>query len=156
MSRANGEVIIDGKAVAYFIWNGTVDCVWSGELFQSPAEAWTNYETTPLPLGPWHKCSCLARPAPAILYTNYGDGYHWPGSVCLTCRVIVDGRTTEDEDTTEGHPLQAVMRFEHGDQKPGFPETIIGHLYNHATGQIELKIQTIPKQSQTEKPKRLG
>lgn len=83
MSHSAGEVIVDGQVVAYFEYNGTVDIALP-KLWKTQQEVSDNWRR-----GPWVVCSCDPKTeTPATLYSSYGFGFHWQGTVCLTCMAI--------------------------------------------------------------------
>jgi hypothetical protein len=90
MSRANGQVWIDNKVVAYFIYNGTCDVVLSG-IFDTQAQAWDAWDKD----AEYPDCTC-DNAKPCLLLTDYGSAHYWPGRVCLDCRCITDGIIPRD------------------------------------------------------------
>ncbi len=103
MSRAIGEAVQGSEVIGYFLYNGTVDTLWSTMLHATADEAWTKYNQDRDSSSKWPNCTCGKPPIEVQLYSSYGSGFHWPGSVCLDCRVIVDGYAPEGL-TTPGRP----------------------------------------------------
>lgn len=86
MTHSIGEVIVDGETVAYFDYNGSVDVAVSHLVKTSDEIEFREM--------PWLDCECEGQDA--ILYTSYGDGFHWPAKVCLEHRTIVSDRRAFD------------------------------------------------------------
>jgi hypothetical protein len=101
MSHAYGEVIKDGKVLAFFEYDGTSDIAISC-LHNTEAELQAQWRS-----GVWNECTCGQPGSDVLLYTNYGRGCFWPGKVCLACRAITGGRDpyADNVETTNGHPI---------------------------------------------------
>ena len=106
MSHANGEVIKDDKVIGYFEYNGTVDIArpafW--DTYEEMLSYWKVQES-------WRNCSCIVpKVVNALLYTDYGKGFHWPAKVCLKCKTIIDNLSPFETEITpfrkDGHPLR--------------------------------------------------
>lgn len=98
MSHANGEIWSqEGNLLGFFEYNGTCDCVCTRvhQTEEGVIENWRGDN--------WRNCTCGGSGQPAILYTNYGFGYHWIGAVCWVCNAVVGG--ISDFDSTPGHPF---------------------------------------------------
>jgi hypothetical protein len=113
VSHASGEVILNGKTVGHFEYNGTSDVVipWIYDTKEEMLDNWRRPD-------PWPSCACKQPPTPVRLYTIYGDGFNWRGKVCLTCKVVVDGLDPWPE---EDHLIQEVDR-QRG--RPGLREAV--------------------------------
>lgn len=104
MSHAYGEVTQDGKVVAHFEYNGTsnVCCPKMYDTWKAMNAEWRK--------GPWVKCTCGKPSVDVILYTDYGNGYYWPGKACFECGCITGGLMPwgddDDSEPIDGHPLQ--------------------------------------------------
>lgn len=90
MGRSIGEVLRDGKTVAFFVYNESVDQVYSRKLYDSGDAAVDSLPSKgeDQPNDNWHECCCGAPPVPALLHNG---GIHWPGHICLSCKRIVTG-----------------------------------------------------------------
>lgn len=101
MSHAAGEVIIDGKTVRWYEYNGTGDIAISC-LYLTPEKLqfhWKHYH--------WKKCLCGKPSTECFLYSSYGSGFYWPSRVCLNCEAITENRDPYelDEWPKSGRPL---------------------------------------------------
>ncbi len=102
MSHAHGEVIKDGKIIGHYEYDGTADIVWT-KIRATTAEVWAHWRTA----ANRAKCTCeKPEPVKVILYSSYGNGFHWPGKICEICQVIVDGIGKYDIDSIPGHPTE--------------------------------------------------
>ncbi len=103
MSHAHGEIIVGGKVVGFYEYGGTSD-VCHPAIFDTREELVASWRKTP-----WRQCKCAAPTnTPALIYTDYGYGFYWPGEVCMTCKTITKnlGSGTEQEvEERQGHPL---------------------------------------------------
>jgi hypothetical protein len=98
MSHSEGQIWSrDGKFIGFFEYNGTVDVV-CGRVYRTSEEMDENWRQDN-----HRRCKCGAEGAPAVLYTNYGNGFYWDGRVCLECMAVADGLMPEE--TTDGHPF---------------------------------------------------
>ena len=86
MSHAMGEVYHNEKLVGYYEYNGTSDFAWR-RIFDDSKELWNKYWRTDHAL--WADCKCGEPPQDVILYSDYGNGFHWPSRACLKCHAIV-------------------------------------------------------------------
>jgi hypothetical protein len=102
MSHSNGAVIKNGEILGFFEYNGTCDVAISSiwPTFEDLRNNWHK--------DIWNKCKCDNQPLEAILYTNYGGGFHWLTWICITCKAIVTNHMPfESEGTiqcTDGLP----------------------------------------------------
>jgi hypothetical protein len=114
MSRAVGEVWVDGELKGYFVYNGTVDLICSriyldfDEFMEiGLGRRSTTDEETPVL---FRDCTCNPKTeTPAILYTNYGDGWYWLGTVCLKCMAITSELlylAIDESYEVSGHPFR--------------------------------------------------
>jgi len=96
VGRASGCVLDANREVlAHFVYDGTSDTVFDGSLHQDIEQAWKVYAATRYaPM--FRYCECKTPPQPATLQSHYGGGFEWPGTVCLSCMAIVDGRNATD------------------------------------------------------------
>ena len=95
MSHANGMVQFPDKTVMHFEYNGTSDVTVS-VLWDTSEEVHAHWRGDL-----WNECKC-GRDEPVTLFTDYGDGFHWPGRACRHCRAITAG--LEPDETTYGTP----------------------------------------------------
>ena len=98
MSNTLGKVYKDKVVVGYYEYYGTCDIVEPTirKTAQEVYDLWRKPE--------YRKCTCGKPSEDVILYSDYGDGFHWSGKACLTCLVVVEGINVYDIDTTEGEP----------------------------------------------------
>lgn len=104
MSHSFGEVIKAGETIGWFEYNGTSDYA-QPKIYSSSDEVWEHWRESPEVT-----CTC-GNDEPVILYSTYGNGFHWPGRACLHCRAITAGRYLAPEwneeayiTTTDGRP----------------------------------------------------
>jgi hypothetical protein len=98
MSHATGRIYsLEGKILAYFEYNGTVDvcCTRVFKEYDDMLKEWRKDNSRP--------CTCTTPGEPVILYTNYGKGYYWVGAVCWQCMAITEGILPIDE--VDGEPF---------------------------------------------------
>lgn len=103
MSHAYGEIIKDGKTVAHFEYNGTVDLV-QPILYATAQEVSDNWRKG----SPREECKCPEQGEDVLIYTNYGYGYYWPGKACLKCMMVTDGIDPYECERKEGHPVNGL------------------------------------------------
>ena len=72
MSHATGEVIVGGKTVAWFLYDGTHD-VALPSLWPSGVQAWKRSGSEAE-----SNCACGRPPMDVLLYAGYGGGFYWP------------------------------------------------------------------------------
>jgi hypothetical protein len=83
MSHAIGRVIKDERVIGYFDYDGTCDIA-IPNIYSSLEELRENWRKWPP-----YKCECdIDSLEDVILYTDYGNGWHWDAKVCLKCGVI--------------------------------------------------------------------
>lgn len=83
MSHSAGEVYVDGRVVGHFEYNGTCD-VAKTDIHPTRDEMNARWREPCT-----HECVCGRPPVDVILYTHYGNGFHWASQACLNCGVIV-------------------------------------------------------------------
>lgn len=102
MSHHIGNVFVDKNIVGYFEYDGTRD-IPLPTIKQTKEEILAVWRQAPPAC-----CTCGQEPTEAVLYTTYGDGFHWPADVCLNCMCIVDTRspfsTSEPNIPCDGLP----------------------------------------------------
>jgi hypothetical protein len=106
MSHAVGEIWSTEKGffskqrilLGWFEYNGTSDIACT-RVYNTREEMLANWRGNNS-----RSCFCKAVGQSVILYTDYGNGYHWPGRVCWNCMSIIDGMLAID--TIEGHPFR--------------------------------------------------
>lgn len=117
MSHAHGEVILDGKVIGHYEYNGTSD-VALPNVYDTPEEVTANWRKG------GRECSCGQPSIDVTLFSYYGSGFHWPGKYCPRCRLITGNRMPFEGydvippyDSTDGHPLHpcACGRFKRND-----------------------------------------
>ena len=106
MSHAQGEVYKpDGTLVGYYEYNGTSDvaCPKIVKTAQELQAGWRNSNLE------WIKCSCGKPPADVVIYSDYGDGFYWPGKACEECKCLIEPLMPYDDDAydtvKDGHPF---------------------------------------------------
>jgi hypothetical protein len=117
VSHTQGKVYIDSKLFGYFEWNGTSDVI-IPRVYKTNEELQANWRTEDEKQAGWD----LVKDCPhrsdgqivvdAILYTDYGDGFHWKGQVCIECMVITSNlmptnwdRIDPDQYPVDGEPI---------------------------------------------------
>jgi hypothetical protein len=105
MSKAVGEVwYLDGEFLGNFIYDGTTDSVIPG-IYATGDEAWDgweNYGYISYPCDPKHVAE------PVIIYSSYGGGFWWRGTMCLDCLCLLPPLDNfEGRHATDGHPGEA-------------------------------------------------
>ncbi len=103
MSRATGIVRFESDgSFAYFLYNGTVDVCWT-RLVGTIGEAWgtegrSYYNAPPNEQGHADRfrcCACGQPPEKVEIATDYGYGFHWPGTACRYCCALLDGHNPD-------------------------------------------------------------
>ncbi len=92
MSHANGQVrLADGK-LFWYEYNGTAD-IQMPWLYDDHDELHANWRRD----DHFPRCKCPASTLQlAMISSDYGGGSHWPGLVCLNCKLIVSGLMCDD------------------------------------------------------------
>lgn len=85
MSRADGEVWVDGEIVGYFLYDGTCDLAMT-RMFDSADAAWQAWFDKERMMPDHENCD---EASPAKLYEDYGGGGWWPGTYCPVHRVVI-------------------------------------------------------------------
>jgi hypothetical protein len=102
VSHTLGEIWSQEEArlLGFFEYNGTCDivCTRVHPRVEGVEQNWRADNQ--------RECSCGEESQPVILYTTYGDGYHWPGRVCWKCEAITSG--IRDFERVDGHPYDDV------------------------------------------------
>jgi hypothetical protein len=96
MSHAHGEVYQGGRIVGYYEYDGTADIACS-RIQESPEAVNASWRGDN-----WRECECGQDAEDVILYSDYGDGFHWPAKACLRCHAITDGQMPYAEDWAPG------------------------------------------------------
>lgn len=87
MSFAAGQVYYGGRLIAICAYEGISDRM-RRPLFNSVAEAVAWIDGSRTEPEPATVCTCGQKPIRVLLYSDYGNGHHWPSTICPTCRVI--------------------------------------------------------------------
>ena len=109
MSHAYGMAKFEDGAVLHFEYNGTNDVVCTA-LRRTPEEVQKHWRADNKAL-----CVRAKSPEPVQLMSDYGKGFHWPGTACRTCMAVVDGIFPDEVD--EGWPdwaTEAYKKNHHG------------------------------------------
>ena len=95
MSHSSGAVIRNGQVLGFFEYNSTSDVAISA-IWPTYEELHENWRS-----GIWNRCACGDPPQEVVLYTNYGQGFHWSAKVCLRCKAIVENLMPFELDGVE-------------------------------------------------------
>lgn len=103
MSHAEGQIIKDGKIVAYYEYEGCADFCFT-RLYATRQELRDNWRTKQ-----FAECHCQGSPEDVLVWSSYGDEGWWRGKACLHCMALTDGTSHESEEFeylgSKGHPL---------------------------------------------------
>lgn len=108
MSHSNGEVKFNDGSIKHFEYNGTSDiCI--PKLYDTYDEMTDNWRK-------WKQgeCTCNHHEESVEIYTDYGDGFHWSGTACGKCMMIIKGIYPFEEDIiyTDGTPIWAKKSYD--------------------------------------------
>lgn len=92
LPRPEGSSADYGDVVGYYIYQGTCDTACT-RIHPTSDEAWDHNRTD----GAYAECTCGNPPTPVVLYSQYGNGFSWDSSACLTCRAITGYRSEHEE-----------------------------------------------------------
>lgn len=100
MSHAWGEVIVNGQSVGFYEYDGTADVPLTAlrNSLEEVSEHWRGDN--------FRDCTCGQPATPAQIFSDYGGGFWWHGTVCLTCRCLCRPYVLDDVETFDGHPLK--------------------------------------------------
>lgn len=99
MSHATGAIRLNDGRVFHCEYNGTVD------VMRSPI--YTTYEEMKADWrgNKWITCNIKTHiKHEAEIATSYGQGFYWPGLVCLDCMCIFNGHESDYNKEKKGLP----------------------------------------------------
>lgn len=116
MSHSLGEIWSqEGKLLGWFEYNGTCD-VACARIYLEEQELHDNWRKDN-----WRTCKCGSAGQTVILYSSYGNGFHWPATVCWGCLAILEPKSDFWDIATDGHPFFE-ERLRHGGYIPVCPK----------------------------------
>ncbi len=93
MSHASGRVRLWDGVEFWYEYNGTSDVVMP-RLYETLDELQANWRRTDDDPECQHDPNCDWELA--MISSNYGGGFHWPGQVCRKCKLIVSPLSWDD------------------------------------------------------------
>ncbi len=87
MGKAMGQVRFPNGDIMYFEYDGNTDTC-DVPLFEDESEL---DETRFMRNFEHEECKCGRMPTNIEIASGYGGGFHWHGTACYFCHVIVDG-----------------------------------------------------------------
>jgi hypothetical protein len=88
------------QILGYYEYNGTVDICYP-IIRDSEEEIQKHWRE-----GEFKYCSKSpeCEDIPVYIYSDYGQGYHWEGTICLYCKVITSDLMWDRETEKDGRP----------------------------------------------------